>query len=663
MSVSKEALNKMDEEYGNSDKERLKMYSSLSLTFPDKLSGPRAHMVTSHIEQALMIENPETPKVFTGMEKIYGKYTDSLEVSDSIYTVIEVIPKFTTPEHSNLSFTYILYDNVRGVYDIKIIESYESLSETHGYMKKLGPTKYKGMKIFPNEVLYSSANHDDNMNYCLGKNAKYCYMSIAETEEDGLIVSESFAKKSAFYDIQTYEIPLNTNDILLNIYGDTNVYKCFPDIGDKVKNGKLLVKRKFSYNKLHEITSAALMKEQKTDEVYYAEPEGTVIDIGIFVNNKEALMESWRSQLHRYYLLINTYHMNLKKVLDPIINNRKNNVTLKLRSYYNKTLDYLNDNIEFSTNKNGNFEVAYLLITIAKQKHITKGSKITDRFGGKGVVVTILPDDHMPGNAEVVTSPPGVLGRANIGQSYEHELNFCSDEIVKKIKLKKSLPSKVELLFKYISDVNPEQGEELQKFYNELPNNGKLEFIKSVEQSGIYLHQMPGNGISYESMSKLYTKYNISPKNITSKRKLLSGKTGTFKSSRPVIVADKYIFILKHVPDTKFSVRSIGNVNTIGVPAKIKTDGIVSSSTPIRFGKMELFNSLTRVSPEIVARFMAAHGSNPEFREKLVSMLLTEDPLEYHDVDFPIDTPDNVTAKQFHSYFNACGLAIKNTQK
>ena len=668
MQINREILERMDEEF-NSSEEKLKMFSALNLTLPDKISGSRAHMFATHIEQAIVIENPDSPKVFTGIEKVYGKYTDSYKKSKSLYTVVEVIPKFSIADFNTLAYTYVLYDNIRHMYDLVVVEHYENLSESHGYMRQPRPIKYKGMQILPNEVFYQSNNHDEHMNYRLGKNAKCCYISVSETEEDGFVVSESFAQKCTFWDIEKYDILLNKNDILLNIYGDNKEYKCFPDIGETVINSRLAARRKFSYKKLNDLTASSLMKVQNSDEIFYTEPEAQIIDINIHVNDKEALMEnSWRVQLQKYFVMLNSYYSNLKRVLDPIVNDTKVKSTLILRSQYNRALDYLNDNIVFSNNKSGNFELAYVELTTAKKKHLVKGSKLTDRYGGKGVVVDIQPDKNMPtdssGNvSELLLSPPGVVGRANIGQTYEHELNFCSDQIVQKIKRKKKLDDKCKLLIDYVSAVSPVEGQEMAKFYHRLNIKNKLEFIQSVETHGIYLHQAPGESIQYEQMANIYKKFKIRPHSVTSRRKLITGETKDMQSTRPVIVADKYIFLLKHTPESKFCARSLGCVNTIGLPAKSgrsEQKGGRYSSTPVRFSKMENFNACIRVDPKIVARFMSSYGTNPEFRERLSHMLLTKDPLKYHDVDYPFNELDNITAKQFHSYMNACGIVIIN---
>ena len=79
---------------------------------------------------------------------------------------------------------------------------------------------------------------------------------------------------------------------------------------------------------------------------------------------------------------------------------------------------------------------------------------------------------------------------------------------------------------------------------------------------------------------------------------------------------------------------------------------------------MENDINFVRVPNEIVHRYMATHSQNPELREKLGAMLLTEDPFKMHDL--PIrdeDIKDDVTALMFHSALYSIGIEIAEMRK
>jgi len=130
-----------------------------------------------------------------------------------------------------------------------------------------------------------------------------------------------------------------------------------------------------------------------------------------------------------------------------------------------------------------------------------------------------------------------------------------------------------------------------------------------------------------------------------------------------VIIGRKHYLLLKQTPDDKFSVRSLGSTNQVGIPNKPGKQGNLMSpysKSAIRNGEMESDNLFTRVNHEMVHRYIATHSTNPEMRERLNVMLLTEDPLELHDI--PIrseDIKDDVPAVMLHASLFSIGIEIK----
>ena len=61
-------------------------------------------------------------------------------------------------------------------------------------------------------------------------------MSLDQNMEDSIIISKSAADKLKSPLIKPVEIMINENNIPLNLYGNDQVYKCIPDIGEEIKN-------------------------------------------------------------------------------------------------------------------------------------------------------------------------------------------------------------------------------------------------------------------------------------------------------------------------------------------------------------------------------------------------------------------------------------------
>jgi hypothetical protein len=460
LAVSKQELEDIAKKYSGDNAAHA--LAGMNLTLPQYISGNRGVMFTGHLEQFVPIKDPESPNVFTAYELPYGKYTDSYKKADYNYYVVDVISKFATSPRFN--YVYIVKNIITGVYDVIPVNHCENMSESHGYLRPYteGDMYTPGSIIPQGSTIFRSNNHDEHGNYRYGYNANCAYISIPETEEDGIVFRKSFADSVKFYNVEKVDILLNINDILLNIYGDSNQYKCFPNIGEEIKNGMLAVKRKMNYNSAaSELTEIALQHIVNNDEAYYG--TGVVTDIDVWINNRDEFNNAGnRQQILFYYYALKKYYEQINSVLGKIVNDKSNKYTAKLRWLFEQSRNYLDQNIKWTTNAN-NFEFALITITLHKEINLLQGYKTTDRYGGKGVICNIWEDDKMPVDeygtmADVILSPPGIIARANPGQLYEHEINFISERIKDRIIKKPDLQSKILLLTSYVRDVSPREG-------------------------------------------------------------------------------------------------------------------------------------------------------------------------------------------------------------
>ena len=62
--------------------------------------------------------------------------------------------------------------------------------------------------------------------------------------EDSIIFSDVAAAKLTSPLIKPVEIMINENDIPLNLYGNDDMYKTIPDIGEDIKDSILIALRK-----------------------------------------------------------------------------------------------------------------------------------------------------------------------------------------------------------------------------------------------------------------------------------------------------------------------------------------------------------------------------------------------------------------------------------
>lgn len=101
----------------------------------------------------------------------------------------------------------------------------------------------------------------------------------------GVVISKSAAEKLTSYKVEKTMFSVNSNDILLNLYGDENTYKSFPKVGDKI-DSKILVasRRRERRTMLYDLQGNKMRKvDPSNDDIIYT-GGGTVMDIDIFSN-------------------------------------------------------------------------------------------------------------------------------------------------------------------------------------------------------------------------------------------------------------------------------------------------------------------------------------------------------------------------------------------
>lgn len=635
--------------------------SGLNLTNFRKASGPRGQMfAASHIEQAIPLLNPETPRVFTGFESVYGKYTNSYLKADKDYRVIAVIQKNPS---TMFEYLYVVQDISTFEYDIIDVKHHESLAQKIGYIRPLKYSNFKkvGDIIKKDEVIYKSNNHDEHFNYRYGVNMKAAFVAISETIQDGVVISESLANRVRFYEIDEVEFPIAKSDILLNTYGKLGEYKCFPDIGEKIVNNTICYKRKIKKTTaIPTLTKRALSKNISTDDIYTG--SGSVLDIEVFVNDKEHLyMNEYNSQLIKYYENLYQYHEKITHILSAIVKNKSSKYTFKLLSQLRYSSDFINDDVKITNNKNS-LEFAYIKFKTIKEFRLYTGNKVTNRFGGKGVIVAIWPDDKMPkdkyGNtAEILLSPASSIARAIPGQMFEQEINFIASGIQKTILPKlKSVKSKIETIQRFYDMISDEFSSKLKQEIKLMDDDELSTFVDTIEKDGFYIQQDPfGDDLTLPKLRDIYKEFKIYPN--TLKFNVDISKNYDFETQRDIVIGDMYMMVLEQTPFSKYSVRSIGAVNSLGLPVKSKNPRIYPDK-PVKFSELCLYNSLTWVKdPKEIYKLYETHSVDPKLRSDLVKQLATEDPLDLHDLDRSGDK-ESVITKQLKTYLYMFGVSI-----
>ena len=605
------------------------------ITFPQYISSSRSIMFTSHLKQFVTLNNPEFPRLFTNYENIFGKLSSALHKTKEELIVYKVVPKFSwAPKHI---YTMFFHDVANKKYFCITKKIAEELTEKFGYafnnerMDKFNP----GNKIKKGTTLFKSTSYDQYDNYCYGCNALTTYLIDNRTIEDAVICSQSFANKMISKEVETVKITINDNDLLLNLYGDSLQHKGFPDIGEKIKGKLICSKRRLINSQLLYDMKASNLSESNNlnDREYYS--KGTVIDVNIYCNQNldEIPKVPSNTQLLKYLNNQKRYWTEIYKVCGEIIESGEE-YDDDIGFLYGRARDYLDPNYRWKDN-DSIFNNMIMELTVMRDVPLNIGYKISGRYGNKGVISTIVPDEEMPTledgrHVEVVFNALGVINRLNSAQLFEVSINFISNRILEKMKTARNQGEMETLFWTYMNFFN-ERGEctQLKNYYKKLNNKQKNEFWQEIFDNGIFINIPPISQREplFDTLKKIYDTFPwIKPYDV------YINKWGRrIKLMNPLYAGEEYIFKLKQTAKKNFSVRSTGYLSQRGLPdksSKAKHNQQLYSTTPITIGRDENNNLGIGIHSYTLAKFHLIYRSSPIARRDFVAKLYTHNPLK-----------------------------------
>lgn len=661
----KEQLQELEEKYyGKND-----IFGMTGLTRIGYISGNRGIMTTGHLKQAMTPINPEFPKVFTENENMVGKNSTGIKKARRNWRVIDKVYKF---EEGNHLYTLIVKDEETGYYDVIQKQLVEDLTEKFGFRYNTEDLdKIQVGDLIPKDsVLYKSTSYDEFNNYRFGVNATFCYTSDVRTTEDAILVSESFADKFRCVEVETIKVSVNDNDILLNLYGDENNYKCFPDIGEYINDAIICATRRIRNEQIfYDFKETNLRKINFSDDVLCIEHGygGKIIDIKVYSNKplEEMELNEYHAQVNKYFINEQRYYKELIEATEDIVLENKEH-SRNFNYVYKKSKDITDDNVKWCEQQGKKpYNNMIIEFTVEREVPLKKGSKITGLFGNKGVISEIVPDDKMPvlSNGKVVDvlfNCLGVINRLNSFQLFEQSINFIMNRTIDRIKTLETNDQRAALVFTMIKHFNTRQATEMGEMYSKLSVEGKEEFIQDIYDKGIYVHIPPfwHERPLFDVINEIYDTYEwLTP------YKAYIKKNGRYRPiMNDLIVGEMYIIRLKQTASKGLSTRSVGGVNLIGVPVKdaqAKENKILYSKTPCRLGIDEVLNLLIGMNPYDLAKMNMSYRSSIEGTHDLPVQLLKQGMIESLRDD---DKVINRNVEVFNAYLKTMGYKLQEAE-
>jgi len=256
-------------------------------------SASRQQMLSSHLSQALVIKGATERRTQTGAEAEIGKYTFNVKMptDGKIIKVVERYPKTLGVDsiHFNPQTVALYEDTQTGQIGIINLPTYGSLHQHFGFEYKAqeGISKLVQNQFVNKDTIFlDSPRKTKAGGYMMGVELNMAFMSHPASSEDGVIVARDVLDKLKFKIYENIVVEWGAKKFPLNLYGDENNYKIFPEIGETISESGVLMALRSYDNSLSpvEMSIDDVRKiDYSFDTCYHpTKPGGKIVDIRIY---------------------------------------------------------------------------------------------------------------------------------------------------------------------------------------------------------------------------------------------------------------------------------------------------------------------------------------------------------------------------------------------
>lgn len=634
----------------------------LMMPFNNTNSGGRKLLYGTQREHVIPINDAEVAYIQTGYEDQFGEYSSSLKFAKGNYKLIAKVPKFS--KHPDHHYFAVFIDCDHNIIEMEERKCYKHITESYGYTIDNSPLDKLnvGSVVRDGSLLQKSDCFDEYNNRKDGLNLAAAYISCAKTMEDGILISESARRRMVTPLVHHVSVVANDNDIPLNLFGMPDMYKIIPDIGEEVPEGILIgLRRENKEEILFSQTYSRLQDIMMSDDKFTV--EGTVVDIDVHCNNPDNIANNpYYSQIKYYYEDNQRFCSNFVEVVESLGSVYKLSYDVQ-KMYYNCKAKL--SGTQFI--KDRPFSNIIIDITLIEQNMLQIGDKVSDRYGGKGVIVGIIPDEDMPilSNGKIIDiifNKSTCINRLNAGQLFEVEINHIAQRLLEC--MQSGVWATNECLDFYISFLegcSETYAMHTRAYLDTIDDNEKEIYLDSLMSfNGIYQSLRPiSDSFTLDKLDALYKRFPWATQyDVQIPMRNSRGERIYRKARRPIICGTKYIYRLKQYAREKFSVCSLSSTNIRNENSRSKANKMfrgLYTKTPIRFGEMETGN-MGHMGMEYVIINLLLYSASPHARRMAGEEILRGDPFN---IDVKLDTDCTNTGVQIlNTLFKTIGLRL-----
>lgn len=393
------------------------------------VSASRGQMEGGQAAQTLVLNNPDYPRTWTGVEQEMAKYTFAARAT-STCDVIRVIDRFRTGlgKDSFISNPYTMAvvrnaDERGNKFDLIEIPSFYSFHNNFGYMTVPQPAlkrlRRPNARFNPGDVLVDSPGNGPEGFYRRGLLTHTIYMTTPWATEDGYWAANEWCDRATATGIGEMFVTVPRGHYLVPVNGTPDNPKFLPSLGEKIRpDGMVLCTREADpILDMFHLSAKGLSDVDLTfDEPKYIEGScrnATVLEIEVFVNEQEMsqiqpvmldemgneipnqLMQIWEEHKRYSREFIETY----EEIERSCPSSRPAQYSGRLTNEISKAMHIAN----YKSPKSVKFTNYSTLVPTATIRIKYKydivpeiGSKISGDYGDKGVICRKTPLADMP---------------------------------------------------------------------------------------------------------------------------------------------------------------------------------------------------------------------------------------------------------------------------
>jgi len=618
-------------------------------TFTGTFSVGRGTMNISHQAQRISLSEPEVARVSTGYENILTKPSYNKYVEQAI--VLDVVIKHPTLQMANNKYCngVIIVKLPDNTIDVITIEHFKKYGKYTAWIDTLDLYTIKqGMRL--NDIDITTSSFRNNVSQ-LGINANIYFGNDPHIGQDAIVASQTFASKHKVAQISEQFYKFNTHIILKALYKDDNGLRGFPYIGEVWKG--------FEPSELDTSSLTSFLDTRLTDNTQVSAEHDTLVnDIEVFTNFTD-LPDNDLSVL-KFAESTSTYYKQIKNVLSKYTGDE-----YKLTSNALDLFIYAND-VTSNRKFTDNLYIKISLVDVFNPIEI--GRKIVGRYGNKGEISAIYPDENMPkfidpdtGESkpcDLIFAPLSIPNRIIAYSVIESAITNILER-TRSYLLHHKIPCNegLEIVTDIFKILNHDYSLKFKNTYVKLNNSELNNFYEDILKNGLYITMPLLAGMSdsvqaRDSILEIEKKYPeiYKPYKITYKPKWANRE---FKLD-DAFIGSQYIYILKH--DSQYAVSSSANtLCTDGQPTK-KSETLGRHKTKknaVRFGQDEIPNFAIVMSPKELVSFYCIYHTNGKLGRDLLGDIEQNNTLGVYP-----ETWSNLVVEGFNNMLKSIGIKL-----